>query len=376
MIQHTNWAHLEEGINTYLNNHNIGPLVQETIISHTRNSLIDNNHPRHQPSLAMLREVVSRQKKWTNIPEADKEHEKISFNYTLDAIEKMQDIGLSQETISAIVESIYDLSLNYYNSKEKIRSLGKITFWENILAEDVFSGKKIMVDNRYHEMNIQKNIENNVWWECSQLAIAYRDIFHRKWINRLIKKDLAKNTSKIEITNGNDRKYFDKEPSNHVFCFLTIWKIHFVIDPSLGEINLHTQWWYKKAQTTLQKVIVKNIHKVPVEKNKKVIPFRTSDLTITKSTEGTVFYRDPQSSSLFLWAFDNTDYMFWITYVEIERWGRKYPCIFLYDANKDRTIWILYDKESIWLNRKNISDSLKESIKKHLIILDSITEYS
>lgn len=128
MLQHTNGSHLEEGINTYLNNNNIGPLVQETIISHTRNALINNHHPRHQLSLATLRSVTARHKKGTNTPEADKDREKISFDYTLEAIQKMQEIGLSQETISAIVDSLYDLSLNYHNSKEKIRSLGKVTF--------------------------------------------------------------------------------------------------------------------------------------------------------------------------------------------------------------------------------------------------------
>lgn len=180
MLQHTNGSHLEEGINTYLNNNNIGPLVQETIISHTRNALINNHHPRHQLSLATLRSVTARHKKGTNTPEADKDREKISFDYTLEAIQKMQEIGLSQETISAIIDSLYDLSLNYHNSREKIRSLGKITFKEVLIAEDIFTGKKLMGTKWYHKKDVLRNIDNNVGGDCLELAVRYRDIFNEK----------------------------------------------------------------------------------------------------------------------------------------------------------------------------------------------------
>ena len=372
MVQHTNGSHLEEGINTYLTNHNIGPLVQETIISHTRNSLIHNNHPRHELSLATLREVTARHKKWTNTPEADKGREKISFDYTLEAIEKMQKIGLSQETISAIIDSLYELSLNYRNSRKKIRSLWKITF------EDATSEKnKSMVDRRHNQRDLQKNIENNIWWECDQLAVAYRDIFHKKWISRLIKDDLTDRIYVgIRIIDGFDRKYFTKKSGGyHLFCLITIWEYRFVFDPSLGEINIFNEWWYIKTESVLQKITTTKMNDIDISKIRSVMDFKTSDNTIRKDTEWRVSSKYPEHSSMFLWRFDNTNYMFSIGFAEITKGGKKYPIISLKNF-KERIIWTLDDNKDLRLDKEGIPDRLKERMKEHLLILDSITQYN
>lgn len=375
MLQHTNGSHLEEGINTYLNNNNIGPLVQETIISHTRNALINNHHPRHQLSLATLRSVTARHKKGTNTPEADKDREKISFDYTLEAIQKMQEIGLSQETISAIIDSLYDLSLNYHNSREKIRSLGKITFKEVLIAEDIFTGKKLMGTKWYHKKDVLRNIDNNVGGDCLELAVRYRDIFNEKWLHTLINNELNDRYSELEIINGHDRRYFTHETANHVYCSLRIWKELFNVDPSLCEINIHKEWWYSQIWKAPTQISLESLQEELSRGEKSLIKFITEDKTISQKTKWGFSSFGLPNAGLVLWGFDDMDYIVGIRYAQLA--GRKYPYLSLTNNdNKGGIFWILDINKELRIWGKNVPGRLKEKIKEHLLILDSITEYN
>lgn len=227
MQQRPNEAHLKKCFTNYLNDNEIHLSSQEAIIFHTQKALLDASHPRHRSSLQMLRAILARDRNNTEFKE------KTSADHTLAAIHKMQGLGISSKTISKIIESLYDIRLNYHNSMAKIQGLGRVKFDEIIFAESLLTEEKLMIDRRTHQTNIQQNIEQNTGGECSQLAITYREIFRHKKIASLIRKDIGEKLINIHIVGGHDRTYFTKPNAVHIFCRLIIDDTMFYIDPAL-----------------------------------------------------------------------------------------------------------------------------------------------
>ena len=148
MQQRPNETHLKECFTKYLNDNEINLSSQETIIFHTQKALFDANHPRHRSSLQMLHTIVARDRKDTEFKE------KTSGDHTLAAIHKMQEIGLSSKTISKIIESLYDIRLNYHNSMAKIQELGKVTFEKAPIPEESSTKENTVTNRRNHQMSI------------------------------------------------------------------------------------------------------------------------------------------------------------------------------------------------------------------------------
>ena len=370
MQQRPNETHLKECFTKYLNDNEINLSSQETIIFHTQKALFDANHPRHRSSLQMLHTIVARDRKDTEFKE------KTSGDHTLAAIHKMQEIGLSSKTISKIIESLYDIRLNYHNSMAKIQELGKVTFEKAPIPEESSTKENTVTNRRNHQMSIWGNIQNKVGGDCNQLAIAYRDLFHHKKILSLLRKDLPKENLRIHIVKGQDRTYFTQADTFHTSCLLSIGKNKFTLDPSLGEMNIHPEWGYTYTNIILEKITPRNVDKIYKKKSNSVLVFQTNDLEITETTEGVLLKKDDKNKWIFMGMLNNSDYLFGVSYVQKEKWGRIYPCIALYKKDQGSIIGILGDDKEVWTDNKDISPALKEEIKQHLLALDAITDYS
>jgi hypothetical protein len=182
----------------------------------------------------------------------------------------------------------------------------------------------------------------------------------------------------IETICWHDRKYFTKRMSNHIYCTLRVWDIVFGIDPSLCEINIYNESWYRERAKNKKPTSLASIQEENLYREAEVFNFSSRDKVISQETDGDILPLDPRrnekDTGLVLWMLDDTDYIALIRYVRLR--GKNYPCLCLNKDYKDMIIWVLGKNKDLRINRKQTPERLKEKIEEHLLILDSITEYS
>lgn len=259
------------------------------------------------------------------------------------AIKEWDEVGMSQKTISDIINIIYDKKCNYYNTEAKIKALWRIVVdpfgWTN-------------------ETNLEKQMELWIWWECSMLSTyAYNNFVKKNLIPR-IKQETGKDVMLWQY-GGSTHEYFVWD-NDHQFLYLDIGDDRYVLDPSLGVIANNKNTSYEDDSAGMD---TKNNKELSWYANEEMQSYWIWNITLHNDTEKIYCKFD----GIPLWFLSDTDLFLWLGFAKTN-YGKIIPMIAWTTKDANYGVYFIKDDELryIYKNEKNSFRHREKNIPKDI----------